>query len=145
MSSNLSPLITLYIYLYIGVCNHAFHFHCISRWLNTSHVTTLLSLSLSLSLPHTPHHIDPNYIHTIRLLVLFLLTARLCQVCPIDNSEWEFDWQVSLYAYTYNVCRYMSLFSLHDYESLSHQTHSHSLAGLLGLHKGLYSSQHSTY
>ncbi|XP_027097860.1 RING-box protein 1a-like [Coffea arabica] len=38
-----------------GVCNHAFHFHCISRWVNSGR------------------------------------DIKTRQVCPLDNSEWEFQ------------------------------------------------------
>ncbi|CDP04894.1 unnamed protein product [Coffea canephora] len=38
-----------------GVCNHAFHFHCISTWVNSGR------------------------------------DIKTRQVCPLDNSEWEFQ------------------------------------------------------
>ena len=45
-------------------CNHAFHFHCISRWLKTRQVGNCLP---------------------------FFHTWSTSQVCPLDNRDWEFQ------------------------------------------------------
>ena len=48
-------------------CNHAFHFHCISRWLKTRQVKGGILLV-------------PNW-----------FTFFIPQVCPLDNRDWEFQ------------------------------------------------------
>ena len=49
-----------------GACNHAFHFHCITRWLKTRNVSF------------------PFRRYRIQIITLF-------QVCPMDNNNWEFQ------------------------------------------------------
>jgi hypothetical protein len=59
-----------------GMCNHAFHFHCISRWLKTRQVCPLGTQSFFISL----------------FLKEKCLEERLTEInLFVDNRDWEFQ------------------------------------------------------
>ena len=54
------------ILLVIGVCNHAFHFHCIRRWLTTRQVC-----------PLGQQNMDPSLISAFLVVCIFLIFIQL--------------------------------------------------------------------
>jgi hypothetical protein len=94
-----------------GMCNHAFHLHCITRWLRTRQICPLGSSSLNAlsSWLLEPHNSASIHYFTRTFFALFLSQApdsipkpalaplpprlpnRVYFRCNSDTKEWEFQ------------------------------------------------------